>query len=77
MKKALIFGVTGQDGISQSFCCKFIVHQIKRNSSSLATFRIDDIYTEKIKKINLTSPDITDAHSINKLISKIKIDERL
>ena len=46
-KKALIFGVTGQDG---SYLSKFllkkgyVVHGVKRRSSSLNTFRIDDIY---------------------------------
>ena len=81
-KKALIFGVTGQDGAYLSkFLLKknYIVHGVKRRSSSLNTFRIDDIYTDPLtkKKNNfyLHFGDVTDAHSINKLISKIKPDE--
>ena len=58
MKKkiALIYGVTGQDG---AYLAKFllnknyIVHGIKRRSSSLNTFRIDDIYKDPhVKKNN-------------------------
>ena len=46
-KKALIFGVTGQDGAYLSdFLIKknYIVHGIKRRSSSFNTSRIDKIY---------------------------------
>ena len=50
MKKiALIFGVTGQDGAYLSkFLLKknYIVHGVKRRSSSLNTSRIDDIYKD-------------------------------
>ena len=52
-KKALIFGVTGQDGAYLSkFLLKknYIVHGVKRRSSSLNTFRIDDIYTDPLTK---------------------------
>lgn len=56
MKKALIFGVTGQDGAYLSkFLLKkgYIVHGVKRRSSSLNSFRVDDIYSDPlIKKIN-------------------------
>ena len=46
-KTALIFGVTGQDGsLLARFLIKkgYIVHGIKRRSSSFNTVRIDDIY---------------------------------
>ena len=51
MKKkiALIYGITGQDG---AYLAKFllkknyIVHGIKRRSSSINTFRVDDIYKD-------------------------------
>ena len=46
MKKALIFGVTGQDGAYLSKYLlnkKYIVHGVKRRSSSLNTDRINDI----------------------------------
>ena len=50
MKKiALIFGVTGQDGsyLSRLLLSKnYIVHGVKRRSSSLNTNRIDDIYED-------------------------------
>ena len=54
-KKALIFGVTGQDG---AYLAKFllsknyIVHGVKRRSSSLNTSRIDDIYEDPHTKTN-------------------------
>jgi GDPmannose 4,6-dehydratase len=54
MKKiALIFGVTGQDGayLSKLLLKKnYIVHGVKRRSSSFNTERIDDIYKIYIKK---------------------------
>ena len=54
MKKiALIFGVTGQDGayLSKLLLKKnYIVHGVKRRSSSLNTQRIDDIYSDFHKK---------------------------
>ena len=80
-KKALIFGVTGQDG---SYLAKFllkknyIVHGIKRRSSSLNTSRIDDIYQDinmKKKNFILHYGDITDTLSISKLVQDILPDE--
>ena len=55
MKKAIIFGVTGQDGayLTRLLLSKnYIVHGIKRRSSSFNTSRIDDIYTDPHKKSN-------------------------
>ena len=52
-KKALIFGITGQDG---AYLAKLLlkkeykVHGVKRRSSSLNTYRIDDIYKEPFAK---------------------------
>ena len=52
MKKALIFGVTGQDG---SYLSEFLlkkgyeVHGVKRRSSSINTQRIDHIYQDPMK----------------------------
>ena len=49
-KKALIFGVTGQDGsYLSSFLIKknYIVHGVKRRSSSLNTSRIDHLYKDR------------------------------
>ena len=53
-KKALIFGITGQDGsYLAEFLLKkkYIVHGVKRRSSSINTFRIDHIYQDPHVKI--------------------------
>ena len=83
MKKiALIFGVTGQDGsYLSSFLLKkkYIVHGVKRRSSSLNTSRIDYLYKDRHenKKVNfvLHYGDITDTLSVSSLIKKIQPDE--
>ena len=75
-KKALIYGVTGQDG---SYLARFllnkgyIVHGIKRRSSSLNTKRLDDIYTDPHFKTNfyLHYGDVTDSLSVLNSISNI------
>ena len=80
-KVALIYGVTGQDG---SYLAKFllkkkyIVHGIKRRSSSLNTSRIDDIYIDPHKKkanFYLHYGDLTDSLSVLKNIEKLQPDE--
>ena len=81
MKKALIFGVTGQDGAYLSKFLlkkKYVVHGVKRRNSTINTYRIDDIYKEPFsKKTNfiLHYGDISDSLSIFKIINKIKPDE--
>jgi len=82
MKKkiVLIFGITGQDGayLSRLLLEKnYIVHGIKRRSSSLNTSRIDDIYVDPHKKSSffLHYGDVTDSLSVLKNISAIKPDE--
>lgn len=83
MKKkiALIFGVTGQDG---SYLSKFllrknyIVHGVRRRSSSFNTKRIDDIYVDPSEKnVNffLHYGDISDSLSVLKIINKVLPDE--
>jgi GDPmannose 4,6-dehydratase len=82
MKKkiALIYGVTGQDG---AYLAKFllsksyVVHGIKRRSSSLNTSRIDDIYKDPhaITNFFLHYGDVTDSLSVLKNISEIQPDE--
>ncbi len=80
-KKALIFGVTGQDGSYLSdFLVKknYIVHGVKRRSSSFNTTRVDHLYQdthEKNRKFILHYGDITDAISVSSLIKNIKPDE--
>ena len=82
MKKkiALIYGVTGQDGayLSRFLLSKnYIVHGIKRRSSSLNTSRIDDIYIDPHYKTNffLHYGDLSDSVSVIKNISEIKPTE--
>jgi len=80
-KKALIFGVTGQDGayLSKFLLNKnYIVHGVKRRNSTINTFRIDDIYKEpfsKKKNFVLHYGDVTDPLSVFKIINKIQPDE--
>ena len=77
-KKALIFGITGQDG---SYLAEFLlkkkyqVHGVKRKSSSLNTKRVDHIYENDKNLFHLHYGDLTDAISINRLINSIKPDE--
>ena len=80
-KKALIFGITGQDG---SYLAEFLlkkkysVHGVKRRSSSINTFRIDHIYQDphiRSRNFFLHYGDITDSTSVSKIIEKIKPDE--
>ena len=80
-KKALIFGVTGQDGsyLSELLIKKnYEVHGVKRRSSSFNTSRIDHLYKDlKEKNINfyLHYGDVTDSFSVSSLINKIKPNE--
>lgn len=79
-KTALIFGVTGQDGsLLARFLIKkgYIVHGIKRRSSSFNTARIDDIYDNfSAKKLFfLHYGDLTDSLNIFNHIKNIKPDE--
>ena len=79
-KKALIFGVTGQDG---AYLSKFLlnkkykVYGVKRRSSIINTQRINDIYKDINYKSNfvLLYGDLTDASSILNLIKKVKPNE--
>ena len=83
MKKkiALIFGITGQDGsyLSEFLLKKgYLVHGVKRRSSSINTKRIDHIYQEpnqKKKTFFLHYGDVTDSISVLSLIEKIKPNE--
>ena len=82
MKKiALIFGITGQDGsyLAELLIKKgYLVHGVKRRSSSLNTSRVDHIYQdpyETKKKFFLHYGDVTDAISVSTLIKKIRPNE--
>ncbi len=80
-KKALIFGVTGQDGSYLSELLikkKYEVHGVKRRSSSINTKRIDHIYQDPhLKKRNfiLHYGDVTDSTSVSEIVNKIKPHE--
>lgn len=81
MKKALITGITGQDG---SYLAEFLlekgyeVHGIKRRSSLFNTARIDHIYqaphTES-KNLILHYGDLTDSSNLTRIIQQIQPDE--
>ena len=81
MKKiALITGTTGQDGsYLAEFLLKknYVVHGIKRKSSSFNTQRLDHLYVDPHNKTNffLHYADLTDSNSIFNLIKKIKPHE--
>jgi len=81
MKKiALITGITGQDGsYLAEFLLKkkYIVHGIKRKSSSFNTQRIDHIYIDPHFRTNffLHYGDLTDSNSVFKIISEVRPDE--
>ena len=81
MKKALITGITGQDG---SYLLEFLlkngyqVHGIKRRASSFNTQRIDHIYQNQLLKKNqlkLHYGDLTDSSSLTRIIRDIEPDE--
>ncbi len=80
-KRALIFGVTGQDGayLSKFLLQKgYVVHGVKRRTSTLNTYRIDDIYNDPLVKRNnffLHYGDVTDSISVFDIIKKVKPNE--
>ena len=82
MKRALITGITGQDG---SYLAEFLlkkgyeVHGIKRRSSLFNTERIDHLYKDLHDKTDnrlfLHYGDLTDSLNINKIIGEVLPDE--
>lgn len=81
MKRALITGITGQDGsyLAELLLGKgYEVYGIIRRSSSFNTGRIDPIYQDPHvtdAKLRLVYGDLNDASSLNKLIRTIQPDE--
>jgi len=81
MKKALITGITGQDGayLAELLLDKgYEVHGIKRRSSSFNTGRIDHLYQDPHEnKVNLFlhHGDLTDSSSLIRIIQQIQPDE--
>ena len=85
IKKALITGITGQDG---SFLAEFLiekgyeVHGVLRRSSSFNTGRIEHLYLDewvrymkKKRLVNLHWGDMTDSSSLIRIISEVRPDE--
>ena len=81
MKKAIITGITGQDG---SYLAEFLldkgyeVHGIKRRTSLINTDRIDHLYQdphEQDLKFILHHGDLTDATSLIRIIQEVQPDE--
>lgn len=81
MKKALITGITGQDGsyLTEILLEKgYEVHGMIRKSSSFNTGRIDHLYRDPEilnKKLFLHYGDLVDPSSLNRLLEKIQPDE--
>jgi GDPmannose 4,6-dehydratase len=79
-KTALIFGITGQDGayLTEFLLEKgYVVHGVKRRSSSPNTGRLDQYYEEKQKatRFFLHYGDLTDSSNIFSIVQKIQPDE--
>ena len=81
MKKALITGITGQDG---SYLAEFLlakgyeVHGIKRRSSLLNTERVDHLYEDPHvpdRRFFLHYGDMTDANSLIRVVDRVQPDE--
>jgi len=81
MKKALITGVTGQDG---SYLAEFLlekgyeVHGIKRRASSFNTQRVDHIYQDphvEHKNFALHYGDLTDTSNLTRILQEVQPDE--
>jgi len=81
MRKALITGITGQDGsyLAELLLAKgYEVHGIIRRSSSFNTERIDHLYRdrhEKDVKLFLHYGDLTDSSNISRILDKVSPDE--
>ncbi|WP_274425380.1 GDP-mannose 4,6-dehydratase [Chelativorans sp. YIM 93263] len=80
-KTALIIGVTGQDGayLSDVLVSKgYVVHGLKRRSSSFNTGRIDHLYRdphEEEVRFHLHYGDLTDATNLCRVIQQVRPDE--
>jgi GDPmannose 4,6-dehydratase len=81
MKKALITGITGQDG---SYLAEFLlekgyeVHGIKRRASLFNTQRIDHIYQDphsNHQRLKLHYGDLTDSSNLTRILSEVQPDE--
>ncbi|TVP72877.1 MAG: GDP-mannose 4,6-dehydratase [Rhodobacteraceae bacterium] len=80
-KRALITGITGQDG---SYLAEFLldkgyeVHGIKRRASQLNTQRIDHVYEgpqDMDRRLTLHYGDLTDSSNLTRILSEVRPDE--
>jgi GDPmannose 4,6-dehydratase len=80
-KKALLTGITGQDGayLAEFLIAKgYVVHGIKRRSSSFNTDRIDHLYEDphaRGRRLVLHYGDLTDATNLIRIIQSVQPDE--
>src|SRR6266700_1283401 len=81
MKKALITGITGQDGsyLAELLLAKgYEVYGVRRRSSSFNTDRVDHIYQDphdKGVKFRMIFGDLHDGSSLNKILRDVRPDE--
>jgi nucleoside-diphosphate-sugar epimerase len=81
MKRALITGITGQDGayLAEFLLAKgYEVHGIKRRASSFNTERIDHLYQdphESERRLVLHYGDLTDATNLIRILQQVQPDE--
>ncbi|RLD35543.1 MAG: GDP-mannose 4,6-dehydratase [Bacteroidetes bacterium] len=81
MKKALITGITGQDGayLAEYLIKKgYVVHGIKRRASSFNTARIDHLYQDphiENRNFILHYGDLTDSMNLTRIIQEVQPDE--
>ena len=81
MKRALITGITGQDGayLAELLLSKhYVVHGIKRRSSLFNTDRIDHLYQDPHEKnihFKLHYGDLTDSMNLTRIIEEVQPDE--
>ena len=81
MKKALISGITGQDGayLAEHLINKgYEVHGIKRRTSRFITDRVDHLikdHQEADKKLILHYGDLTDSLNVTSILKKVNPDE--
>ena len=81
MKKALITGITGQDGsyLAELLLQKgYEVHGIKRRASQFNTQRIDHLYQDPHvdnQRLILHYGDLTDSSNLTRILQEVQLDE--
>jgi GDPmannose 4,6-dehydratase len=81
MRRALVTGITGQDGsyLAELLLSKgYEVWGVVRRSSSITTWRIDHLYEppwQEDRRLNLVYGDLNDASSLNRILKTVRPDE--